>query len=102
MYASRQDIPPFRGWGDFREAQISIWQAPENSAAERREMVAYGARCGERVKTTKAPAGAIAATLPLDLLSPLRGSGLLPMKPTARAVGYLLALLCSFHRVIKS
>ena len=35
-------------------------------------------------------------------LSPLRGSGLLPTKPTARAVGYRLALFRSFHRVIKS
>ena len=39
---------------------------------------------------------------PLDFLSPLRGSGLLPLQPTAHAVGYLHALLRSFHCVIKS
>ena len=88
--------------GSVLRAQISFWRAPENSAAERREMVAHGASRGERVKTIKAPSGAVETAFPLGLLSPLRGSGLLPLKPTARAVGYLLTLLRSFRRVIKS
>ena len=61
-------------------------------------MVAHGVSRGERVAAIKAPAGATEVQLFFRRYAARFHP---PLQPTARAVGYLLALLRSFWRALK-